>query len=75
MADRQSEAVEAVDVVHGGRWPKETMVSLLAFAVLWHFASMVLHATVFDSFTRRHWWPGECPGVEINSTLPSPNTS
>ena len=52
MAERQSEAVEAVDVVHGGRWPKETVVSLLAFAVLWHFVSMVLPPFVAPSWAR-----------------------
>src|SRR5438105_10101977 len=52
MAARQSEAVEAVDGVHGGRWPKETMVSLLAFAILWHFASMVLPPFVAPSWGR-----------------------
>lgn len=39
---RQSQAVEAVEVAHGGRWPKETIVTLLAFALLWHLASMAL---------------------------------
>ena len=30
-ATRQSEAVEALEVAHaGGRWPKETLVSLAA---------------------------------------------
>src|SRR6266849_1470506 len=52
MAERQSEAVEAVDVVHGGRWGKETIVSLLAFAILWHFASMVLPPFVAPSWAR-----------------------
>ncbi len=47
-----NQAVEAVDVVHGGRWGKETIVSLLAFAVLWHFASMVLPPFVAPSWAR-----------------------
>jgi NitT/TauT family transport system permease protein len=49
---RQSEAVEAVDVAHAGRWPKETIVSLAAFFVLWHFASMVLPPFVAPSWAR-----------------------
>jgi NitT/TauT family transport system permease protein len=56
MADRapgrQSEAVEAVDVAHGGRWPKETIVSLVAFVVLWQLASMVLPPFVAPSWAR-----------------------
>lgn len=51
-AGRQSEAVEAVDVAHGGRWPKETFVSLAAFLVLWQLASMVLPPFVVPSWTR-----------------------
>jgi NitT/TauT family transport system permease protein len=49
---RQSEAVEAMDVAHGGRWPKETIVSLGAFVVLWHLASMVLPPFVAPSWAR-----------------------
>lgn len=49
---RQSEAVEAADVVHAGRWPKETIVSLLAFCVLWQLASMVLPPFVAPSWAR-----------------------
>jgi hypothetical protein len=49
---RQSEAVAAVDVGHGGRWPKETIVSLAAFFVLWHLASMVLPPFVAPSWAR-----------------------
>lgn len=50
---RQSEAVEAVEVAHGGgRWPKETLVSLGAFFVLWHLASMVLPPFVAPSWAR-----------------------
>jgi len=56
MADRlpgrQSEAVEAVDVAHAGGWPKETIVSLAAFFVLWHLASMVLPPFVAPSWAR-----------------------
>jgi len=56
MADhapaRQSEAVEAVDVVHAGRWPKETFVSLAALLVLWQLASMVLPPFVAPSLAR-----------------------
>jgi hypothetical protein len=52
-ATRQSEAVEAVEVAHGGgRWPKETIVSLAAFFVLWHVASMVLPPFVAPSWAR-----------------------
>jgi len=50
--ERLGEAVEAVEVVHGGRWPKETIVSLVAFAVLWHFASMVLPPFAAPSWAR-----------------------
>jgi NitT/TauT family transport system permease protein len=46
------EAVEAVDVVRAGRWPKETIVSLAAFFVLWHLASMVLPPFVAPSWAR-----------------------
>jgi NitT/TauT family transport system permease protein len=56
MADRapvrQSEAVAAVDVAHAGGWPKETLVALLAFAVLWHIASLVLPPFVAPSWAR-----------------------
>jgi NitT/TauT family transport system permease protein len=52
MPDRQGEAVEAADVVHGGRWAKETIVSLIAFGVLWHLASMVLPPFVAPSWAR-----------------------
>jgi NitT/TauT family transport system permease protein len=53
-AGRPSEAVEAVDVVHAGagRWPKETIVSLIAFAVLWQLASTVLPPFVAPSWAR-----------------------
>src|SRR6266849_5402907 len=56
MADgalsRQGEAVEAVEVVHAGRWPRETLVSLAAFLVLWQLASMVLPPFVAPSWAR-----------------------
>ena len=56
MADRggrAGETVAAVDVGHGGgRWPKETIVSLLVFAVAWHFASMVLPPFVAPSWAK-----------------------
>jgi NitT/TauT family transport system permease protein len=48
----QSQAVEAADVVRSGRWPKETVVSLAAFVVLWHLASMVLPPFVAPSWAR-----------------------
>jgi NitT/TauT family transport system permease protein len=47
-----SEAVEAADVVHAGRWPKETLVSFAAFIVLWQLASMVLPPFVAPSWAR-----------------------
>jgi NitT/TauT family transport system permease protein len=50
--ERLGEAVEAVEVIHGGRWPKETIVSLVAFAALWHLASMVLPPFVAPSWAR-----------------------
>ena len=50
--ERLGEGVEAAEVVHGGRWPKETLVSLLAFAALWHLASMVLPPFVAPSWAR-----------------------
>jgi NitT/TauT family transport system permease protein len=50
--ERQGEAVEAVDVAHAGRWPRETLVSLLAFAVLWHLASLVLPPFVAPGWAR-----------------------
>src|SRR5262249_21365632 len=49
---RQGEAVEAVEVAHGGRWPKETIVSLAAFVVLWHLASTVLPPYVAPGWAR-----------------------
>ena len=56
MADRgpvrQSEAVAAVDVAHSGRWPKETIAALIAFAVLWHIASLVLPPFVAPGWAR-----------------------
>ncbi len=51
-AARHSEAVEAVEVARTGRWPKETIVSLAAFFVLWHLASMVLPPFVAPSWAR-----------------------
>ena len=48
----RSEAVEAVDVVRGGRLPKETFISLAAFVVLWHLASMVFPPFVAPSWSR-----------------------
>jgi hypothetical protein len=45
--------VEAIAAAHGGgRWPKETIVSLGAFFVLWHVASMVLPPFVAPSWAR-----------------------
>ena len=52
MAERVGEAVEAVEVARAGRWPKETVVSLAAFFVLWHVASMVLPPFVAPSWAR-----------------------
>jgi NitT/TauT family transport system permease protein len=55
MADRlerPGEAVEASDATLGGRWPKETLVSLAAFAVLWQLASMILPPFVAPSWGR-----------------------
>lgn len=52
MAKRAGEAVEAVEVARTGRWPKETIVSLAAFFVLWHVASMVLPPFVAPSWAR-----------------------
>jgi len=49
---RQGEAVEAVEVARTGRWPKETIVSLAAFVVLWHLASTVLPPFVAPSWAR-----------------------
>lgn len=48
----RSEAVEAVDVVRGGRLPKETLIALAAFFVLWHLASLVLPPFVAPSWAR-----------------------
>ena len=56
MADRgpvrQSEAVAAVDVAYVGGWPKETIVALVAFAVLWHIASLFLPPFVAPGWAR-----------------------
>jgi len=30
---------------------------------------------VFGSRISSDWWPGVCPGVEMNTTVPSPNKS
>ena len=49
---RQSEAVEALDVGHAGGWPKETIVTLLAFAVLWHIGSLLLPPFVVPGWGR-----------------------
>jgi NitT/TauT family transport system permease protein len=43
---------EAVEVARAGRWPKETIVSLAAFFVLWHIASMVLPPFVAPTWAR-----------------------
>jgi NitT/TauT family transport system permease protein len=45
-------SVEAVDITRGGKWPKETIVSLVAFCVLWQLASMVLPPFVAPSWAR-----------------------
>ncbi len=42
----------AIDVAGSGRWPKEAIITLLAFALLWHFASMVLPPFVAPSWAR-----------------------
>jgi NitT/TauT family transport system permease protein len=52
MAERSGEAVEAVEVARAGRWPTETIVSLGAFVVLWHLASMMLPPFVAPSWAR-----------------------
>ena len=48
----RSEAVEAVDVARAGRLPKETFISLAAFILLWHLASLVLPPFVAPSWAR-----------------------
>ena len=48
----RSGAVEAVDVVHAGRLPKETFISLAVFAVAWHVASLLLPPFVAPSWGR-----------------------
>ncbi len=48
----RSEAVEAADVIHAGRLPKETFISLAAFVVVWHLASLVLPPFVAPSWGR-----------------------
>ncbi len=48
----RSEAVEAVDAVRAGRLPKETFISIAAFIVLWHLASLVLPPFVAPSWAR-----------------------
>ena len=42
----------AIEVAGSGRWPKETVITLLAFALLWHFASMMLPPFVAPSWAR-----------------------
>jgi ABC-type nitrate/sulfonate/bicarbonate transport system permease component len=48
----RSEAVEAADVLHAGRLPKETFISLAVFVVAWHVASLVLPPFVAPSWGR-----------------------
>ena len=48
----RSEAAEAADVLHAGRLPKETFISLAAFVVLWHLASLVLPPFVAPGWGR-----------------------
>ena len=48
----RSGAVEAVDAVRGGRLPKEALVSLAAFVVLWHLASMMFPPFMAPSWGR-----------------------
>ncbi len=48
----RSEAVEAADVARAGRLPKETLISLAAFVVLWHVASLVLPPFVAPGWGR-----------------------
>lgn len=49
---RQSEAVAAVDVAHANGWPKETLVALLVFALLWHVASLLLPPYIAPGWDR-----------------------
>jgi len=48
----RSEAVEAADVLHAGRLPKETFISLAVFVLAWHVASLVLPPFVAPSWGR-----------------------
>ncbi len=48
----RSEAVEAADVIHAGRLPKETFISLGVFVVAWQVASMLLPPFVAPSWGR-----------------------
>ena len=48
----RSEAVEAADVIHAGRLPKETFISLAVFVLAWHVASLVLPPFVAPSWGR-----------------------
>ena len=49
---RHTGEAAAVEIGGTGRWPKETIISLLAFVVLWHFASMMLPPFVAPSWAR-----------------------
>jgi NitT/TauT family transport system permease protein len=49
---RHTGEAAAIDVAGAGRWPKETIISLFVFVVLWHFASMVLPPFVAPGWAR-----------------------
>jgi NitT/TauT family transport system permease protein len=49
---RHTGEAAAVEIGGTGKWPKEAIISLAAFVVLWHFASMVLPPFVAPSWAR-----------------------
>jgi NitT/TauT family transport system permease protein len=49
---RHTGEAAAVEIAGTGKWPKEAIISLAAFVVLWHFASMVLPPFVAPSWAR-----------------------
>ena len=48
----RADALGAFNVADKESWPKETVIVLVAFAILWHFASMVLPPFVAPSWAR-----------------------
>ena len=52
VTHRHTGEAAAVEITSTGKWPKEAIISLGVFVVLWHFASMLLPPFVAPSWAR-----------------------